>query len=77
MLFFALSSGVQINGGSFYDVAGDMNVESAHPTGLGQLYNNPGALEFLSTQDTVRRLSGPDRNGRRGAGSRMLLYGVL
>jgi hypothetical protein len=40
-------------------------------------YNNPlRALESLSTQDTVRQLSGPDRNGRQGAGSRMLPYGV-
>ncbi|KAJ7097683.1 hypothetical protein C8R44DRAFT_859837 [Mycena epipterygia] len=66
MPLFASSSGVQINGGSFYDIAGGMNVQSIQPPGYN--YELVSALEFNSTQGSNRRSLGPERHGRMAAG---------
>ncbi|KAJ7489263.1 hypothetical protein FB451DRAFT_1362202, partial [Mycena latifolia] len=60
MPFFSSSSGVQVNGGNFYDIAGDINVRSVRPVG--------------STQSANRLLSGPDRRDRHMGRSARLPY---
>ncbi|KAJ7489271.1 hypothetical protein FB451DRAFT_1080788 [Mycena latifolia] len=62
MPFFSSSSEVQVNGGNFYDIAGDINVRSARPVG--------------STQSANRLLSGPDRRDRHTGRSARLPYNV-
>jgi hypothetical protein len=68
MPLFTSASGVQINGGNFIDIAGDVNLHNLQPT-IGQ---NSDPLS--ATQS--RRLLGVDRNAQNG-GARLVPYGML
>ncbi|KAJ7474809.1 hypothetical protein FB451DRAFT_1174236 [Mycena latifolia] len=71
------STGVQIHGGSFYEVSGDVNLEShqhltiqdhwPHGAGLRPLAGSISALEDGWTESSSRELSGAGRNPHRGA----------
>ncbi|KAJ7442968.1 hypothetical protein FB451DRAFT_1413884 [Mycena latifolia] len=72
MPFFASSSGAQINGGNFYDIGGNMNLQS-----LGQPETDPlMALHLGTTPNTNRPLLGPDRRDRHAGSARMLPYDI-
>ncbi|KAJ7097701.1 hypothetical protein C8R44DRAFT_859847 [Mycena epipterygia] len=73
MPLFASSSGVQINGGNFYDVAGDMNVQSSEHLG-----HDIGALRHGTrpSQDSDRQLSGTESEGRHMGDAKMLPYNI-
>ncbi|KAJ7823679.1 hypothetical protein B0H14DRAFT_2825851 [Mycena olivaceomarginata] len=68
---FSHASGIRINGGTFYNVSGDMNVQNIAPVhGLEASMT----LGFGSTQNEGHQLGGVDRNhGHRGE-VRMLPY---
>jgi hypothetical protein len=71
---FADSSGVQINGGLFYNVAGDVNVQSIQPPG-----NEDEALMAFQlglTEGSSRQLAGVQRSGRHGSQMKNLPYGM-
>ncbi|KAJ7705526.1 hypothetical protein B0H17DRAFT_1126337 [Mycena rosella] len=76
MPLFASSSGVQINGGNFYDVAGDMNIESALPLVPGRNLEPLMALQFGLTQGANRLLAGPERHERHVGTAKMLPYDI-
>ncbi|KAF7377536.1 NACHT domain-containing protein [Mycena sanguinolenta] len=68
------SSGFQINGGNFYDVAGDMNIHGTHSAiGLG---SDPLTALESGLDASTRRLVGPQRNGRQTGAARMAPYGL-
>jgi hypothetical protein len=71
---FSHASGIRINGGTFYNVSGDMNVQNIAPVhDLETLMT----LGFGSTQNEAHQLGGVDRNyGHRGE-VRMLPYGMF
>ncbi|KAJ6598338.1 hypothetical protein DFH09DRAFT_1131551 [Mycena vulgaris] len=73
MPLFASSSGVQINGGNFYDIAGNMNLQSAQPAIESE---SRRAIEFPSplADVTGRLLSGPERWNRHMGAARVLPY---
>ncbi|KAJ6598346.1 hypothetical protein DFH09DRAFT_1131566 [Mycena vulgaris] len=75
MPFFPSSSGVQINGGNFYDIAGNMNLQSAQPAIESE---SQRAIEFPSAQAEVtgRLLSGPERRNQHMGAARVLPYGA-
>ncbi|KAJ6574412.1 hypothetical protein B0H19DRAFT_1124418 [Mycena capillaripes] len=68
MPLFSSSSGFQINGGSFIDIARDVNIQSAAPT------------DFLAELSLLgaygRQLPGPDRSVRQTETARMLPYDI-
>ncbi|KAF7377491.1 AAA-16 domain-containing protein [Mycena sanguinolenta] len=67
------SSGFQIHGGNFYDVAGDMNIHSTQSAiGLG---NDPLTVLESGLTASSRRLVGLQRNGRQIEAARMMPYG--
>ncbi|KAJ7433421.1 hypothetical protein B0H11DRAFT_2259379 [Mycena galericulata] len=70
---FGSSSGVQINGGNFYNIAGNVDFRSIQPPGHDEV---PMALEIGSEQDDTvgHRLVGVERNQGRRGGVRMLPY---
>ncbi|KAJ7445938.1 hypothetical protein B0H11DRAFT_2249115 [Mycena galericulata] len=71
-MMFPSSSGVHINGGNFYDIAGNMNVQSVQPLWRSEV------LEIGSVEAgrSGRRLMGVERAQRcLGGGVRMLPYG--
>ncbi|KAJ7913444.1 hypothetical protein B0H13DRAFT_2326303 [Mycena leptocephala] len=68
MSFFPYSSGIEINGGNFLNIAGNMNVDSAQP--LGPLPD----LGFGVEWEYGRELLGPERSGRASATRRPLPY---
>ncbi|KAJ6499823.1 hypothetical protein DFH09DRAFT_1102896 [Mycena vulgaris] len=70
------ASGIQINGGSFFDVAGDMNLHSTQPT-MGQDSDPLRALEFGLTEGPGRQLWGVERNSGEVGAARMLPYGMV
>jgi hypothetical protein len=72
MPLFTSASGFQINGGTFIDNAGDMNI--IHPPQLmpGQ---NIGALELVMDGPS-RELSGVERNDRGFGATRIQPYGI-
>ncbi|KAJ7850243.1 hypothetical protein B0H13DRAFT_2401407, partial [Mycena leptocephala] len=72
MPLFTSASGVQINGGTFIDTAGDMNI--VHPPQLMPA-QNIGALEFVA-EGPSRELSGVERNDRGFGAARMQPYDV-
>ncbi|KAJ7819155.1 hypothetical protein B0H13DRAFT_2292309 [Mycena leptocephala] len=73
MPLFTSASGVQINGGTFIDTAGDINIIHPPQAMSGQ---NIGALEFV-TEGPSHELSGVERNDRGFGAVRMLPYGML
>ncbi|KAJ7436899.1 hypothetical protein B0H11DRAFT_2294626, partial [Mycena galericulata] len=74
MPLFSSSSGVQINGGNFYDIGGDLNLESAHVA--AQNLQTLTALEFGWNEDSRRQLMGAERTERRRGSTRMLPYNI-
>jgi hypothetical protein len=75
MPLFTSASGVQINGGTFIDTAGDMNiVHLDHPLQLMPA-QNIGSLEFVM-EGPSRELSGVERNDRGFGAARMQPYGM-
>ncbi|KAJ7861340.1 hypothetical protein B0H13DRAFT_2282467 [Mycena leptocephala] len=70
MPLFTSASGFQINGGTFIDNAGDMNI--IHPPQLMPA-QNIGALEFVA-EGPSRELSGVERNDRGFGATRMVPY---
>ncbi|KAJ7241589.1 hypothetical protein C8J57DRAFT_1368914 [Mycena rebaudengoi] len=70
MPFFRSSTGVQINGGTFYDVAGDINVHSTldeeHERDPLTLESHAGGMEGLTSDPRTRerRRQLTDRNER-------------
>ncbi|KAJ7870703.1 hypothetical protein B0H13DRAFT_2280573 [Mycena leptocephala] len=72
MPLFTSASGFQINGGTFIDNAGDMNIIHPPQAMPGQ---NMGALEFV-TEGPSHELLGADRNDRGAGAARMLPYDV-
>ncbi|KAJ7840637.1 hypothetical protein B0H13DRAFT_2676938 [Mycena leptocephala] len=73
MPLFTSASRFQINGGTFIDNAGDMNIIHPPQDMQGQ---NIGALEFV-TEGPSRELSGVERNDRGFGAARMQPYDVL
>jgi hypothetical protein len=77
---FPDASGFQINGGSFVDISGDIDVLELH-TSQGTIgpdeQRDPRMVEFVMTQDSGRHLMGPERNGRQIGAERMLPYRML
>ncbi|KAJ6551280.1 hypothetical protein B0H19DRAFT_1378054 [Mycena capillaripes] len=71
MPLFTSASGVQVNGGSFIDVAGDMNVYMAQLTIEEEGSLPLSALDFTSSEGPGRQVPGDDESGRRGAAERM------
>ncbi|KAJ6482426.1 hypothetical protein C8R45DRAFT_302144 [Mycena sanguinolenta] len=71
---FTAASGCQINGGNFYDVAGDMNIHSVQ-SAIGPDSDPLTALGHGLTAST-RRLVGPQRNERQIEAARMAPYGL-
>ncbi|KAJ7466869.1 hypothetical protein FB451DRAFT_400086 [Mycena latifolia] len=72
MPFFASSSGVQINGGNFYDIGGNMNLQSLRQPETDPLM----ALHLSAAPNTNRPLVGPDRRDRHAGSTRMLPYDI-
>jgi hypothetical protein len=72
MPFLSSSSGVQINGGNFYDIAGDMNVQGGGASSPRERLITP---QFGPTEG-VSSLA-PERNNRNAGGTRMTPYGAL
>ncbi|KAJ7823913.1 hypothetical protein B0H13DRAFT_341419 [Mycena leptocephala] len=72
MPLFTSASGVQINGGTFVDNAGDMNI--IHPLQLMPT-QNIGALEFVA-EGSSRELLGVERNDRGFGAARIQPYDV-
>jgi hypothetical protein len=70
MPYFSSSSGVQINGGSFYDIAGDMNIRG---TPFWGRHDSRELVFGLNGPD--RQLLGPNRTGGQTA-ARLSPYGV-
>jgi hypothetical protein len=68
MPLFSYSSGVQINGGNFYEIARDMNIESTHP--LAPVGEELMALPFGPTQGVNRPPSEPERQSRDAGAAR-------
>lgn len=68
MPLFTSASGVQINGGSFIDIAGDVNLHNLQPA----IARNS---DLLSTTQS-HQLLGVDRNTQNGA-ARVVPYGML
>ncbi|KAF7377482.1 NACHT domain-containing protein [Mycena sanguinolenta] len=69
------SSGFQIHGGNFYDVAGDMNIHSTQSAiGLG---SDPLTVLESGLAASTRWLVGPQRNGRQIEAARMMPYDHL
>jgi hypothetical protein len=75
MPLFTSASGFQINGGSFIDIAGDVNLHTTQPT-MQQESDSLTALEF-TTQGLSRQLFGAERNGRQAGTARISPYGML
>ncbi|KAJ7677964.1 hypothetical protein DFH06DRAFT_563568 [Mycena polygramma] len=71
MPLFTSASGFQIQGGTFIDNAGDINIHST--TGDD---DSLSTLELVATQGPSRTLAGAKRNGRQGGAARMLPYDV-
>jgi hypothetical protein len=73
MPFFTSSSEMQINGGNFYDIAGDMNVHGAQSAEIERL--PPTALPVGRPQRLDRFLPVPDGHDRyMGGAERVLSY---
>jgi hypothetical protein len=66
MPLFTSASGVQINGGNFIDIAGDVNLHNMQPA-IAQNSDPPSAS---------RQFLGVDKNTQNGA-ARPVLYGTL
>ncbi|KAJ6536693.1 hypothetical protein DFH09DRAFT_1401111 [Mycena vulgaris] len=66
MPFFPSSSGVQINGGNFYDIAGDMNLQSAQPPRADS--------EQLTPLQSLGLLLGPAEHEQHAGATMMLSY---
>ena len=78
MPLFTSFSGFQINGGSFLEIVGDMNLRRTQRTvTIGQNSGPLAALEFDLTEGPSRQLSEVERNGRHRGPARMLPYGIL
>lgn len=79
MPLFTSASDFQINGGSFFDTAGDINIVTQHTVGLARDSDHPlSALQFVSEEGPTRPLLlGADRNGQNGGAVRMAPYGIL
>jgi hypothetical protein len=75
MPMISSSSGFQINGGNFYEIAGDMNLHGTQPT-VGP-NSNPLTALIGVTEGPSRRLLGVERNGRHGGAARAPPYGML
>ncbi|KAJ7204824.1 hypothetical protein GGX14DRAFT_646452 [Mycena pura] len=73
MSLFNSCSGFEINGGDFYMVAGDMNLQPTQPT-IEQNIDPLAALEFDFAEGPSRQLLGAERNGRHRGAERMLPY---
>jgi hypothetical protein len=71
MPFFSSSSGVQINGGNFYDIAGDIHLQCAQPPGSG----NEQLMPLPLPASVGRLLSGPERHQRHTGAAMILPYG--
>ncbi|KAJ7196470.1 hypothetical protein GGX14DRAFT_574797 [Mycena pura] len=71
MSLFNSCSGFEINGGDFYVVAGDMNLQRTHPT-IEQNIDSLAALEFDLAEGPSRQLLGAERNGRHRGAEKML-----
>jgi hypothetical protein len=82
MSLFPSASGFQINGGSFLDIAGDINLLELHTTqrtiGPGLEQGNPLMVEFMTTgKGSGRQLLGLERNDRQIGAARVSPYGML
>ncbi|KAJ7465918.1 hypothetical protein FB451DRAFT_418073 [Mycena latifolia] len=72
MPFFPSSSGVQISGGNFYDIAGDINLQSAQPPG-----SETELLMPLPLPESVGRLLvGPERHQRHTRAAMLVPYNI-
>ncbi|KAJ7222942.1 hypothetical protein C8J57DRAFT_1482220 [Mycena rebaudengoi] len=70
MPLFSSTSNVHINGGAFYKIGRDFNVQSIRLPGVDEILEG---LEFGIDQESDRRLEGPERTANR-SGARMLPY---
>ncbi|KAJ7204826.1 hypothetical protein GGX14DRAFT_646481 [Mycena pura] len=73
MSLFKSCSGFEINGGDFYVVAGDMNLQRTQPT-IERNIDPLAALEFDLAEGPSRQLLGAERNGRHHGAEKMLPY---
>ncbi|KAJ7489267.1 hypothetical protein FB451DRAFT_685818 [Mycena latifolia] len=72
MPLFVSSSGVHINGGNFYDISGNLNLQTLQPA---MKETDPlMALQFGPNQGTDRLLAGPNRHDRQAGSARLLPY---
>ncbi|KAJ7909619.1 hypothetical protein B0H13DRAFT_2013973 [Mycena leptocephala] len=82
MPLFPSASGFQINGGSFLDIAGDINLLELHTTqrtiGPGLEQGNPLMVEFMTTtgKGSGRQLLGLERNSRQIGAARVSPYDI-
>jgi hypothetical protein len=74
MPFFTSASGIQINGGTFIDNAGDMNIHTTQLT-TGQNSDPLSALEYIA-QGTNRQLLEVERNERQIGTARTRPHGM-
>ncbi|KAJ7739728.1 hypothetical protein B0H14DRAFT_2990693 [Mycena olivaceomarginata] len=70
MPLFSSTSNVHINGGAFYEIGRDFNLQSIRLPGVEETLEG---LEFGMDQESGRRLEGPGRTAN-GSGTRMLPY---
>ncbi|KAF8140720.1 hypothetical protein K438DRAFT_699803 [Mycena galopus ATCC 62051] len=76
MPLFNSSSGFQVHGGNFYEVAGDMNIHgTGPPTARIRQDANPLAALESDLNSSRRQLLGADRNARRTEAARTSPYG--
>jgi hypothetical protein len=72
---FSSSSRVQISGGNFYDIGGDLNVHNAEaPLSVEGSGEERAAFEFRLNEDPGRQLLGGQRTARRDG--RTATYGA-
>ncbi|KAF8201232.1 hypothetical protein K438DRAFT_641350 [Mycena galopus ATCC 62051] len=76
MPLFNSSSGFQVHGGNFYEVAGDMNIHSTRPP-MARIRQDADPLAALESDlnSSRRQLLGADRNARRTEAARTSPYG--